>query len=64
MLQDRDDPTHYFTVVEFPSFEDAMKNSELPETQELSQKLGGAHRRRADVPQPRHRARRGGLIPA
>jgi hypothetical protein len=38
-LQDRDDPTHYLQVVEFPSFEAAMKNSELPETQELSQKL-------------------------
>ena len=39
VLQDRDDPDHYFSVVEFPSYEEAMKNSELPETQELSQKL-------------------------
>ena len=38
-LQDRDDPTRYLQVVEFPSYEAAMKNSELPETQELSQKL-------------------------
>ena len=39
MLQDREDPSHYYTIVEFASYEEAMRNSELPETQELSQKL-------------------------
>ncbi|MEA2704124.1 MAG: hypothetical protein QOD63_2069, partial [Actinomycetota bacterium] len=30
---DRDKPDHYFLIVEFDSYEDAMRNSELPETQ-------------------------------
>jgi hypothetical protein len=30
---DRDAPNKYFVIVEFPSYEAAMKNSELPETQ-------------------------------
>ena len=38
-LRDRDRPNHYLQVVEFPSFEEAMKNSELPETAELSEAL-------------------------
>ena len=35
--QDRDDV--YITVVEFPSYEAAMTNSDLPETRELAEKL-------------------------
>ena len=35
--QDRDDV--YITVVEFPSYEEAMANSDLPETREFSAKL-------------------------
>jgi hypothetical protein len=27
-------------IIEFPSYEAAMKNSELPETQEISAKMG------------------------
>jgi hypothetical protein len=39
LLSDRDNPNSYFAVVEFASWEDAQRNNELPETQELSQKL-------------------------
>ena len=38
-LRDRDQPNHYLQVVEFPSFEEAMKNSEQPETAELAEAL-------------------------
>lgn len=37
--KDRDNTGQYFIVAEFPSYEAAMKNNELPETQELSQKM-------------------------
>lgn len=33
---DRDTPDRYVVVVEFPSYEEAMANSELPETQEFA----------------------------
>jgi hypothetical protein len=36
---DRDQPGRYITIVEFPSYEDAMKNSELPETSAMAAKL-------------------------
>ena len=36
---DRNDPTRHFTIVEFPSYEDAMKNSALPETTAMSEKM-------------------------
>jgi hypothetical protein len=36
---DRDRPDTYLQIVEFPSFEDAMANSELPETAELAKEL-------------------------
>jgi hypothetical protein len=39
LLKDRDNENTYFAVVEFASYEDAQRNNELPETQELSQKL-------------------------
>jgi hypothetical protein len=39
LCQDREDPTHYVNIVFFDSYESAMKNSEMPETSELSGKL-------------------------
>jgi hypothetical protein len=36
---DRDRPNTYFTVVEFPSFEEAMKNNDLPETQSFAERM-------------------------
>ncbi len=36
---DRDRPNMYFTVVEFPSYEEAMRNNDLPETQAMAQKM-------------------------
>ena len=35
---DRDKPGRYFTIVEFDSFEDAAKNNDLPEVQEMAGK--------------------------
>ena len=37
--RDRDHPDTYVQVVEFPSFEDAMANSELPETGAFAARL-------------------------
>jgi hypothetical protein len=37
--QDRDRPNTYVQIVEFPSYEDAMTNSELPETAEVAARL-------------------------
>jgi hypothetical protein len=39
LTQDRDDPDTYVQVVEFPSYEEAMANSALPETSAFAQKL-------------------------
>ena len=39
LAADRDRPGHYLNLVFFDSYEDAMKNSEMPETQELAGKL-------------------------
>ncbi|HEV2310529.1 MAG TPA: hypothetical protein VGU73_08400 [Acidimicrobiia bacterium] len=36
---DRDKPETYVWIIEFPSYEDAMRNSDLPATQEISQEL-------------------------
>ncbi|RCW40251.1 hypothetical protein DFQ14_112133 [Halopolyspora algeriensis] len=36
---DRDDPGGYVEIVEFPSYEEAMRNSELPETNEIARKM-------------------------
>lgn len=36
---DRDRPNTYLTIVEFPSYEEAMKNSDLPETGEFAGKM-------------------------
>ena len=43
---DRDNPGHYSIIAEFPSYEAAMENSNLPETQELA----NAMRELADGP--------------
>jgi quinol monooxygenase YgiN len=37
--RDRDNPGQFFTVAEFPSYEAAMKNNDLPETQAFSQEM-------------------------
>lgn len=37
--QDRDDAHHYMDVVEFPSYEEAMRNSRLPETDTMFQEM-------------------------
>jgi hypothetical protein len=39
LCRDRDDPGRYVNVVFFDSYEDAMKNSLLPVTQEFSQRM-------------------------
>lgn len=39
MCQDRDDPERYINIVFFESYEAAMKNSAMPETAELAEKL-------------------------
>ena len=41
ICQDRDNPGRYFNIVFFDSYEAAMENSELPETQALSGKMMG-----------------------
>ncbi|MFA1544922.1 hypothetical protein [Actinomadura chokoriensis] len=33
---DREDPSHYVDIVEFPSYEEAMRNSDLPETRRIA----------------------------
>jgi len=40
MTEDRDRPGVYVQIVEFPSYEEAMANSQLPATAEQAQKLG------------------------
>jgi quinol monooxygenase YgiN len=39
ITEDRDQPGTYLNVVEFPSYETAMENSKLPETNEVAAKL-------------------------
>ncbi|HUR73778.1 MAG TPA: hypothetical protein VMZ00_05845 [Sporichthya sp.] len=39
VCRDRNDPDHYFVMVFFDSYEDAMRNSELPETHALAEKM-------------------------
>ncbi|HSA51268.1 MAG TPA: ester cyclase [Yinghuangia sp.] len=40
--QDRADSTHIVEIVEFPSYEEAMKNSQLPETDRIFQEMVAA----------------------
>lgn len=37
--RDRDHPDRYVTIVEFPSYEEAMANSNLPETQKMAARM-------------------------
>ena len=39
LCQDRDNPGTYMNIVYFDSYESAMENSNLPVTQEFSQKM-------------------------
>jgi hypothetical protein len=39
LTADRDRPNTYIQIVEFPSYQEAMTNSSLPETGELAEKL-------------------------
>ena len=39
LCQDRDDPGRYVNVVFFDSYEEAMENSNLPVTQQFSQRM-------------------------
>jgi hypothetical protein len=41
LTADRDRPNTYVQIVEFPSYQEAMANSSLPETAELAEKLAG-----------------------
>ncbi|MGP4008978.1 hypothetical protein [Streptomyces sp. 4N124] len=40
LLKDRDNPRRYLAVLEFDSYDDAMRNSEDPETTKLAEQLG------------------------
>ena len=37
--RDREDDTHYVTFVEFPSYDEAMANNDLPETQKFAARM-------------------------
>jgi len=37
--RDRDNPDHFLDIVEFPSYEQAMRNSQLPETQQIAERM-------------------------
>jgi len=41
LCQDLDQPDRYFNLVFFDNYEEAMENSKMPETTELSQKMMG-----------------------
>ena len=53
--EDRERRGHYYMIVEFDSYEEAMENSENAETTEYSERDGKAVGRSACVPQPRRR---------
>ncbi|MFH8660271.1 hypothetical protein [Streptomyces afghaniensis] len=40
LLRDRDNPRRYLALIEFASYEEAMRNSEDPETSRLAEQLG------------------------
>jgi quinol monooxygenase YgiN len=42
VTRDRNDPDRYVIVVFFDSYESAMENSNLPQTQEFSEKMAAA----------------------
>ncbi len=39
VCRDRDHPGRYFTIAEFDSYEEAMRNSELPEPTKFAEQL-------------------------
>lgn len=39
LTADRDRPNTYLQIVEFPSYQEAMANSDLPETSEFAERL-------------------------
>ncbi|MFD3837127.1 MULTISPECIES: hypothetical protein [unclassified Streptomyces] len=39
LLKDRDKPNRYLALLEFESYDDAMRNSDDPETSELAERL-------------------------
>jgi hypothetical protein len=39
--RDRDDSTHFVEILQFPSYEDAMRNSNLPETHKVHEEFVG-----------------------
>jgi hypothetical protein len=39
LTKDRENPNGYVTIVEFPSYEEAMANSKTPETQEFAARM-------------------------
>jgi len=39
LCKDRDNPDTYYVLVQFPSYDDAMKNSQLPETNDFAQRI-------------------------
>ena len=39
LTTDRDDPNTYVQIIEFPSYEAAMENSRLPETEQFAERL-------------------------
>ncbi|WP_327281348.1 MULTISPECIES: hypothetical protein [unclassified Streptomyces] len=45
LLRDRANPNRYLAVVEFDSYEDAMANSNAPETTELAKQLAALSKR-------------------
>ncbi|WP_236654717.1 methyltransferase [Streptacidiphilus anmyonensis] len=46
--KDREKPSHFMQIVEFPSYEEAMRNSDLPETRHIAEEM-----REACVGEPR-----------
>jgi quinol monooxygenase YgiN len=40
VAKDRDNPDTYLVIVEFPSYEAAMANNDLPETAEFAKQVG------------------------
>jgi hypothetical protein len=39
--RDREEPNKYFDVIIFPSYEEAVRNNDLPETRALAEKMAG-----------------------
>jgi hypothetical protein len=39
LMHDRENPRHYVEMVEFPSYEDAMRNNDMPETQRFAERM-------------------------